>query len=50
VVGLFEHDRVLRSLVKYCEFLEQLRNPQNHNDDSDQWSFIVHFKILSDAK
>jgi hypothetical protein len=45
VVGLFEHDSVLRGLIKDCEFLEQLRNPQFRNDDLSL-EFIAHFEIL----
>jgi len=46
VVGLFEHDSVLRGLIKYCEFLEQLRNRQLHNDDSDQGSLLHILKYF----
>jgi len=46
MVGLFEHDSVLRGLIKYCEFLEQLRNPQLRNDDSDQWSLLRILKYF----
>jgi len=46
VVGLYEHDSVLRGLIKYCEFLEQLRNPQLRNDDSNQGSLLCILKYF----